>query len=196
MIHRQTVRIRMHRQLWKKSICITSVRQISLIIHLGLLWLICFAPIYFKVGKIFGYYGLTIKAGIMPYGMFLGLGIVAETAAGILFIRLLEKLAQKLKVRNYVLAVHTRRDILLRLRLQYFFIFVQEYLTAQCHVSQHFVCDPGIIGSYPALLPAASVPILCCVSAVWLRGIPNSGNECVPAGTVPLLYHTSAFLHQ
>lgn len=84
---------------------IQKYRRISLIIHLGLLWLICFAPIYFKVGKIFGYYGLTIKAGIMPYGMFLAFGIVAETAAGILFIRLLEKLAQKLKVRNYVLAV-------------------------------------------------------------------------------------------
>ncbi|MDD6229663.1 MAG: hypothetical protein PUA95_02895 [Lactimicrobium massiliense] len=84
---------------------IQKYRRISLLIHLGLLWLICFAPIYFKVGKIFGYYGLTIKAGIMPYGMFLALGIVAETAAGILFIRLLEKLAQKLKVRNYVLAV-------------------------------------------------------------------------------------------
>ena len=84
---------------------IQKYRRISLLIHLGLLWLICFAPIYFKVGKIFGYYGLTIKAGIMPYGMFLALGIVAETAAGILFIRLLEKLAQRLKVRNYVLAV-------------------------------------------------------------------------------------------
>lgn len=84
---------------------IQKYRRISLLIHLGLLWLICFAPIYFKVGKIFGYYGLTIQAGIMPYGMFLAFGIVAETAAGILFIRLLEKLAQKLKVRNYVLAV-------------------------------------------------------------------------------------------
>ncbi|MDD6675176.1 MAG: hypothetical protein PUE57_05925 [Lactimicrobium massiliense] len=84
---------------------IRKYKRINLAIHLLLLWLICFVPLYGKVGKIFGYYGLLAKAGIMPYWLFLVAGIAAELIAGILFISLLDKLAQKLKVRNYVLAV-------------------------------------------------------------------------------------------
>ena len=43
--------------------------------------------------------------GILPYWLFLAAGIAADLTAGILFISLLDKLAQKLKVRNFVLAV-------------------------------------------------------------------------------------------
>lgn len=80
-------------------------KWINLVIHLLLLWGICFVPLYGKVGKIYGYYGLSARAGILPYWLFLAAGIAAELTAGILFIFLLDKLAQKLKVRNYVLAV-------------------------------------------------------------------------------------------
>lgn len=84
---------------------IQKYRRINLIIHLVLLWLICFVPVYFKVGKIFGYDGLTARAGIMPYWLYLALGIFLELSAGIVFLILCKKLARKLKVRNYVLAI-------------------------------------------------------------------------------------------
>lgn len=52
------------------------------------------------------------------------------------------------------------------------------------------------IGPYSAFLYSSPAPILWCAPATRLRGIPGSGNECVPADIVPFLHHASGFLLQ
>lgn len=78
-----------------KSVCMT--------IHLIALWIISFLPVYFKVNEVYGIQDVMVNAGKIPYAAFLMILIVIQITASAFFVFILNKLAEKIKVSNYVL---------------------------------------------------------------------------------------------
>ena len=58
---------------------------------------------YFKVHEVYGIQDVMVNAGKIPYALFLIILIVTQISAGAVFVFILNKLAEKIMVSNYVL---------------------------------------------------------------------------------------------
>lgn len=80
-------------------------KHICIFIHILFMWMICLLPVYYKVANIYGFYNLTVKAGRLPYVVFLALTFSLEIGTALLYVWIIKTLANKLKIRNYLLAI-------------------------------------------------------------------------------------------
>lgn len=80
-------------------------KHICIFIHILFMWMICFLPVYYKVANIYGFYNLSIKAGRLPYIVFLALTFSSEIGSALLYTWIIKTLANNLKIRNYLLAI-------------------------------------------------------------------------------------------
>lgn len=80
-------------------------KNICIFIHILFMWMICFLPVYYKVANIYGFYNLSIKAGRLPYIVFLALTFSSEIGSALLYTWIIKTLANNLKIRNYLLAI-------------------------------------------------------------------------------------------
>lgn len=80
-------------------------KHICIFIHILFMWMICFLPVYYKVANIYGFYNLSVKAGRLPYIVFLALTISLEIGSALLYTWIIKALANNLKIRNYLLAI-------------------------------------------------------------------------------------------
>lgn len=78
-------------------------KLLCMTVHLIAVWIISFLPVYFKVNEVYGIQDLMVNAGKIPYAVFLLILVAAQISAGVVFIFILNKLAEKIKVSNYVL---------------------------------------------------------------------------------------------
>lgn len=80
-------------------------KHICIFIHILFMWMICFLPVYYKVANIYGFYNLSVKAGRLPYIVFLALTFSSEIGSALLYTWIIKALANNLKIRNYLLAI-------------------------------------------------------------------------------------------
>lgn len=80
-------------------------KHICIFIHILFMWMICFLPVYYKVANIYGFYNLSIKAGRLPYIVFLALTFSLEIGSALLYTWIIKALTNNLKIRNYLLAI-------------------------------------------------------------------------------------------
>ena len=80
-------------------------KHICIFIHIMFMWMICLFPVYYKVANIYGFYNLTVKAGRLPYVVFLALTFSLEIGTALLYVWIIKTLANKLKIRIYLLAI-------------------------------------------------------------------------------------------
>ena len=80
-------------------------KHICIFIHILFMWMICFLPVYYKVANIYGFYNLSVKAGRLPYIVFLALNFSLEIGSALLYTWIIKALANNLKIRNYLLAI-------------------------------------------------------------------------------------------
>ena len=80
-------------------------KHICILVHVLFMWMICLLPVYYKVANIYGFYNLTVKAGRLPYVVFLALTFSLEIGTALLYVWIIKTLANKLKIRNYLLGI-------------------------------------------------------------------------------------------
>lgn len=80
-------------------------KHICILVHVLFMWMICLLPVYYKVANIYGFYNLSVKAGRLPYVVFLALTFSLEIGTALLYVWIIKTLANKLKIRNYLLAI-------------------------------------------------------------------------------------------
>lgn len=80
-------------------------KHICIFIHILFMWMICFLPVYYKVANIYGFYNLSVKAGRLPYIVFLALNFSLEIGSALLYTWIIKTLANNLKIRNFLLAI-------------------------------------------------------------------------------------------
>lgn len=78
-------------------------KLLCLTVHLISVWIISCLPVYFKVNEVYGIQDAMVNAGKIPYALFLMILIAIQIFAGAVFFFILNKLAAKIKVSNYVL---------------------------------------------------------------------------------------------
>ena len=88
-----------------ERIGICRIRRISIFLHILLAWVISFIPLYRKINEIYGFYDLTTKAGLFSYWIQLALITLVQAGICFLYALLLQKLADRVKKKNYVLAI-------------------------------------------------------------------------------------------
>lgn len=84
---------------------VKRIRSICALTHILLLWTIIFIPLYMKIAAVYGITDLAVKAGSIPYGLYLFLYEAIHILIAVFFTVLCSFLARKLKVRNYVLVI-------------------------------------------------------------------------------------------
>lgn len=80
-------------------------KHICIFIHILFMWMICFLPVYYKVANTYGFYNISVKAGRLPYIVFLALTFSSEIGSALLYTWIIKTLANNLKIRNYLLAI-------------------------------------------------------------------------------------------
>ena len=80
-------------------------KHFCILVHVLFMWMICLLPVYYKVANIYGFYNLSVKAGRLPYVVFLALTFSLEIGTALLYVWIIKTLANKLKIRNYLFAI-------------------------------------------------------------------------------------------